>query len=1013
MKKLLISILLISIFSKILIQAQPTIDYKPFPEWAWHQQGSTQYYLYTPKNIPAGHLCPIVIFLHGCCGVNDSATPRNCVDPGARVWHNFGANTQPEPTYIFSPATSSGWDQHFTDIVTAVNALVTAKQVDPQRIYINGFSMGGFGTWDFINDYPTYFAGAAPMGCTPSGPFTDIENLPIFQNTSNQDFTFSNPATEVADFSAIRALHGYDKGGEQWETGVNPRWHMYDGTHGTEQYMSTQEQGYIQQGSYIWYSHLYDVYQNWMLTKINDGNAYPSVWFESPNFIQMVTKGSTVPVKISATDDGSIAKIMFYANNIYQGTLTTKTNGYYQTIVKINNCETLLSATAYDNLGKTSTTSILVRTNEGPIITTTELPEGEVGSYYYKRLFAIGNEGITFKLAPNSAPLPNGLTMTDDGIISGIPIVSGTTILRFTITDNLNDSVTKGGYALTILPKNPGEVLVTNMITKYGSVLPAYKMKLGALPWSGMTFTTYSQTATYQSTEDNFSNTIGYDGLTYIQTPSNAQEVNDSSLNYLTFNVDVPVTVYVAYEYKDSLQTSTVPTWLSSGFTKVSNQEIVIQYFYCQVYRKNFPAGTITLPGANSYANNVANNYFVMVSEQNDTLKLIPEVTTSIMPNGYVGYRYTEQLTNLFGIGVTTWSLVSGSLPDSMSLAADGTISGTAMKAGTYIFTVQITDSKGSSATKTLSIQILSVNPKLLFVHVDDTIIIRNSGPHLIVLNNVTNGNDSAQNCTVKVMSANDSLISVDTPVKINATTYSFHITPDSNQIGNTTVFFTITDHTNPDTVNNTFSAGFNVTVIPLINKAPTCNPIPNDTTGMNYSSVKQVITFTGVNDGNDDNGAETIDVTLASSKSGIVRALTAIYTSGTTGTITFYPLGVGTTDITLKLKNSGDTALGGNDSLLISFSITVLSTYTDVQTNKFNDIQIYPNPANNVLYLELPEELKTSCTISIIDILGIKEAEYSNISEINTQNFVSGNYLVVISNNEGFIYKTLIRIQK
>ena len=136
------------------------IDYKGFPQWSWHKEDSTEYYLYTPSNMKPGEKYPIALFMHGCCGENYHATLRNTVDPPLRMWHNFGANTQSIPTFIIAPATSRGWVQHFNNLKKVMDELVANHNGDPQRIYVCGFSMGGDGTFKIIQQYPDYFAAA-------------------------------------------------------------------------------------------------------------------------------------------------------------------------------------------------------------------------------------------------------------------------------------------------------------------------------------------------------------------------------------------------------------------------------------------------------------------------------------------------------------------------------------------------------------------------------------------------------------------------------------------------------------------------------------------------------------------------------------------------------------------------------------------------------------------------------------------------------------------------------------
>jgi hypothetical protein len=47
---------------------------------------------------------------------------------------------------------------------------------------------------------------------------------------------------------------------------------------------------------------------------------------------------------------------------------------------------------------------------------------------------------------------------------------------------------------------------------------------------------------------------------------------------------------------------------------------VVAQYFYYDIYYKDFAKGKITLPGADEKKNNVSNNYFVMVKKSRSTL---------------------------------------------------------------------------------------------------------------------------------------------------------------------------------------------------------------------------------------------------------------------------------------------------------------------------------------------------------------------------------------------------------
>lgn len=82
-------------------------------------------------------------------------------------------------------------------------------------------------------------------------------------------------------------------------------------------------------------------------------------------------------------------------------------------------------------------------------------------------------------------------------------------------------------------------------------------------------------------------------------------------------------------------------------------------------------------------------------------------IVTTSLDDGLVGTAYNEQVVAVGGDGSYVWSLVSGSLPAGLTLASNGTISGTPATQGTSNFTVRV-DSQGLFDTQALSIQIVS-----------------------------------------------------------------------------------------------------------------------------------------------------------------------------------------------------------------------------------------------------------------------------------------------------------------
>ncbi|HJT89530.1 MAG TPA: Ig domain-containing protein, partial [Bryobacteraceae bacterium] len=87
-------------------------------------------------------------------------------------------------------------------------------------------------------------------------------------------------------------------------------------------------------------------------------------------------------------------------------------------------------------------------------------------------------------------------------------------------------------------------------------------------------------------------------------------------------------------------------------------------------------------------------------------------ITTASLPNGAVGAAYSQTLAAAGGSGNYIWSLASGSLPQGLTLAPSGAITGTPTTAGNASFTVQISDGN-TTATKALGI---NVNPAALVI---------------------------------------------------------------------------------------------------------------------------------------------------------------------------------------------------------------------------------------------------------------------------------------------------------
>ena len=89
-----------------------------------------------------------------------------------------------------------------------------------------------------------------------------------------------------------------------------------------------------------------------------------------------------------------------------------------------------------------------------------------------------------------------------------------------------------------------------------------------------------------------------------------------------------------------------------------------------------------------------------------------PTIDVVSLSAGTVNRAYTSRtLTATGGVAPYTWSVTAGDLPSGMSLAADGTISGTPDTVGTANFTVTVTDANAATGELAMSINIDDVPP--------------------------------------------------------------------------------------------------------------------------------------------------------------------------------------------------------------------------------------------------------------------------------------------------------------
>ena len=109
---------------------------------------------------------PMLVFLHGSGERGDVLDLVKMHGPPKLV-----EGGQDLPFITVSPQCPLGENWLPRQVVDLVDSLSAVYRVDPDRIYLTGLSMGGFGTWDLAARYPHKFAAIAPI-CGGGDPAT-------------------------------------------------------------------------------------------------------------------------------------------------------------------------------------------------------------------------------------------------------------------------------------------------------------------------------------------------------------------------------------------------------------------------------------------------------------------------------------------------------------------------------------------------------------------------------------------------------------------------------------------------------------------------------------------------------------------------------------------------------------------------------------------------------------------------------------------------------------------------
>ncbi|WP_172193806.1 GNAT family N-acetyltransferase [Saccharibacillus qingshengii] len=120
------------------------------------------YLLYAPSNDgeETGHKWPLILYLHGAGGSGSQLDQLRKEGLPARL------ETESEfPFIVVAPQCPLGafWNTREDEVLAILNEVTENWNVDPDRVYLTGFSMGAYGVWQLAAHHRERFAAIAPV----------------------------------------------------------------------------------------------------------------------------------------------------------------------------------------------------------------------------------------------------------------------------------------------------------------------------------------------------------------------------------------------------------------------------------------------------------------------------------------------------------------------------------------------------------------------------------------------------------------------------------------------------------------------------------------------------------------------------------------------------------------------------------------------------------------------------------------------------------------------------------
>ncbi len=352
---------------------------------------------------------------------------------------------------------------------------------------------------------------------------------------------------------------------------------------------------------------------------------------------------------------------------------------------------------------------LIAPSNVAPLsITNTGLPSGVQGLAYSTNFAATGGSG---NYTWSATRLPPGLALSADGILSGTPTASGSFLATVTVTDASNSNATATANVAVFISAPASSTVPTLTLsppngpvstTVGGSFSASFTTNGGLGPYSyavtgqpgGVSVDTGGTLSGSPTLAGNFTATL---------TVTDSRGATASAL--VTINVLGLTTTSLPAGTAGQFYSASITAIGGAGSYAFSATGLPAGLF---LGGTGFLSGTVKTNGTYTLAVTVSSGGASVSSNLNITFA-VPgplAISSAALPDATVNVLYAKSFTATGGFPPYTWSVISGTLPQGLSMNSAGSVSGTATTPGAGSFGIQVADSAGATASAAASIAV-------------------------------------------------------------------------------------------------------------------------------------------------------------------------------------------------------------------------------------------------------------------------------------------------------------------